>query len=102
MLYKCLLSNPNSSNEIAYKSYKNKVTHSLRVAKRLCYEKQIEKLKSNAKATWKVLNEILNRTKGKRGSPSVFRADSHEISDPKEIANLFCKYFTNIGPNSCI
>ena len=36
-------------------------------AKRLYYEKQIEKLKSNVKATWKVLNEILNRNKGKRG-----------------------------------
>ena len=31
--------------------------------------------------------------------PSIFRADSREISNPKEIANLFCKYFTNIGPN---
>ena len=42
---------------------------------------------------WKVLNEILNRNKGKRALPSVFtcRADSHEIADPKEIANLFCK-----------
>ena len=44
-------------------------------------------------------NEILNRNKGKRGLPSVFRADSHDVSDPKEVANLFCKYFTNIGPN---
>ena len=35
----------------------------LRVAKRLYYEKQIEKLKSNVKATWKVLNEILNKIK---------------------------------------
>ena len=25
--------------------------------------------------------------------------DSREISDPKEIANLFCKYFSNIGTN---
>ena len=33
------------------------------------------------------------------GLPSVFTANSHEISDPKEIAYLFCKYFTNIGPN---
>ena len=31
--------------------------------------------------------------------PSIFRADSREISNPKEIANFFCKYFTNIGPN---
>ena len=51
--------------------------------------KQIEKLKLNVKATWKVLNEILNRNKGKRGLPSVFRADSHDVSDPKEIAYLF-------------
>ena len=99
MLLKCLLKNPKTSNDIAYKSYKNKLTHSLRVAMRLYYEKQIEKLKSNVKATWKVRNEILYRNKGKRGLPSLFRADSHEISDPKEIANLSCKYFTNIGPN---
>ena len=55
----CFLNNPNSSNENTYKSYKNKPTHSLRVAKRLYYKKQIEKLKSNVKATWKVLNESL-------------------------------------------
>ena len=95
MLYKCFLNNPNSSNENAYKCYKHKLTHSLRVAKHLYYEKQIEKLKSNVKATWKVLNEILNRNKGKSALPSAFKADSHEIADPKEIANLFC----NIGPN---
>ena len=65
MLYKRFLNNPNSSDENVYKSYKNKFTHSLRVAKRLCYEKEIEKLKSNVKATWKVLNEILNKKKGK-------------------------------------
>jgi len=43
MLCKCFLNNPDSSNENAYKSYKNKLTHSLRVAKRLYYEKQIKK-----------------------------------------------------------
>ena len=99
MLYQSFLNNPNSSSQNAYKSYRNKLTHSLRVAKRLYYEKQIEKLKSNVKATWKVLNEILNTNKGKRGLPSIFSADSREISNPEEIANFFCKYFTNIGPN---
>ena len=63
----------------------------------LCYEKEIGKLKSNVKATWKVLNETLNRNK--RGLPSIFGGDSQEISCPKEMAKLFYKYFTNIGPN---
>ena len=53
MLYKCFLNNPNSPNENAYKSYKNKRTHSPRIAKRLYYEKQIEKLKSNVKVLGK-------------------------------------------------
>ena len=89
MLYKSFLNNPNSSNENEYKCYKNKLTHSLRLAKRLYYGKQIEKLKADVKATWKVLNEILNRNKGKRGLPFIFRVDSHQISDPKKIGNLF-------------
>ena len=63
----------------------------------LRYEKEIGKLKSNVKATWKVLNETLNRNK--RGLPSIFGGDSQEISCPKEMAKLFYKYFTNIGPN---
>ena len=98
MLYQSFLNNPNSSNENAYKSYKNKLTHSLRVAKRLYYEKQIEKLKSNVKATWKVLNEILYRNKGKRGLPSIFRADFREISNPKEIAIFFANILLALAP----
>ena len=34
-----------------------------------------------------------------RSLPSVFRADSHEIPDPEEIANPFCKYLLIVGPN---
>ena len=37
--------------------------------------------------------------KGERGLPSIFRADSREISNPKKTADHFFKYFTNIGPN---
>ena len=46
-----------------------------------------------------MLNEILNRNNRRRQLPSVFNHDSIEISDPKEIADQFCKYFTNIGPS---
>ena len=37
--------------------------------------------------------------KGEGGLPSILKADSREISNPKKTADHFCKYFTNIGPN---
>ena len=35
---------------------------SLRIAKRLYYEKKLNNVQSNARVTWKVLNENLNRS----------------------------------------
>ena len=29
----------------------------------------------------------------------MFKVDDQDISDPMEIANRFCYYFSNIGPN---
>ena len=55
--------------------------------------------KSNIRDTWKLLNEILNRKKRKWKICSTFKADDREITDPVEIANKFCSYFSNIGPN---
>ena len=45
-LYKRFLNNPTPSNEYRYKCFKNKLNHSLRIAKRLYYEKKkLKKLK---------------------------------------------------------
>jgi len=54
------------------------------MARRLYYEKKLVDAKSNTHATWKILNEILNRKKAKY---------------PVEIANRFCNCFSSIGPN---
>ena len=57
------------------------------------------KSKSSLKQTWKILNEAINR-KGKLSKlPSVFKINDQEISDPSVIADKFCSYFSNIGPN---
>lgn len=68
-------------------------------AERLYYETRVEQLTSNGKGTWSLLNEILNRKRHSRHLPSSFQADSQEVSDPSHIEDLFCNYFTNIGPN---
>jgi len=51
LLYKTFRNDPNSHNELVYKRYKNKLNHSIRIAKRMYYEKKIEQAKSNAKCT---------------------------------------------------
>ena len=62
--------------------------------KRLCkVEKKLNNVQSNTRATWKVENEILNRSKRNSNRRSTFKADDREITDPVEIANKFCSYF---------
>ena len=50
-------------------------------------------------ATWRLLNAVLNNKKLRSKPNSVFKVNDQEISDPMEIANRFCCYFGNIGPN---
>ena len=58
-------------------------------------------MKSDMKSTWKVLNEVINKKKSKPTISPLFKTNDNdnEISDPILIANKFCNYFTNIGPN---
>ena len=97
-LYRKYLRNPIMDRQSIYKSYKNKLNHSLRIAKRLHYEKKLNNVQSTL-ATWKVLNDILNRSKINSNRCSTFKAGDCEVTDPVEIAHKFCSYFTSIGPN---
>ena len=98
-LYKKYLQVPTVDNCSLYKRYKNKLNHTLRLAKRRYYEKKLEDAKSNTHATWKILNEVLNRKKPRPQLNTIFKSDGQEISDPVEVANRFCSYFSSIGPN---
>ena len=98
-LYKQFLHKPTQNNNLLHKSFKNKLNHIWRSARRLYYEKKLEYAKSNTHATWKILNDILNRKKSKPKVNSIYTSHGQKISDPVIIANKFCKYFSSIGPN---
>ena len=51
--------------------------------------------RSNLKQTWKILNEVISRRVAKAPYPASFS----KSSNPVDIANNLCDYFTNIGPN---
>ena len=63
------------------------------------YDNKLDKARSNLKRTWKILNEVINRRVAKSPYPASFTKNGMEISNPTDIANNFCDYFTNKGPN---
>ena len=69
------------------------------MAKRLYYKKKLNEYISNATSAWKLLTDLINKKKIKCKLPSIFTSNEEEIFNPTHIANRFCEYFTNIGPN---
>ena len=63
ILCKRYLCNPSSDRENQYKKCRNKLTCSLRAAKRIYYAKKLEECKSNMKSTSIILNEVINNKK---------------------------------------
>lgn len=98
-LYKKFVRSPTTSCELKYKTYKNKLNHLIRIAKRIYYDSKLEDAKNDLRTTWKLLNEVINKSKNYPSPPSSFKSDGKTITDPMDIADRFCKYFTNIGPN---
>ena len=99
MLYKRFRNDPSPHTELVYKRFKNKPNHIIRMAKKLYYKKKIEETKGNVKQTWRLLNDILNKNYKNKMLAENFNVDGKEVSDPKQIAKLFCKYFSYDGPN---
>ena len=69
----------------------------IKIAKRAYYDDKFEQSKNDLKAAWKLINEVINKKGNKRSLPTTFNMNGRIISDPAEIANGFCNYFTNVG-----
>ena len=65
-LYKQYLRHRSNEKLLKYKTYKNKLTDLLRVAKRLYFQNQIELNKTSIKQTWRILNNAIGQNKKKK------------------------------------
>jgi hypothetical protein len=67
----------NPARESRYKKYKNKLTHLIKGAKKAYYEKRFDAVKNNQKATWKLINEVINKRARSSSLPSAFKKGPH-------------------------
>ena len=47
--------------------------------------------------TWKIINNQRGKLNDKTSIPTIFMENNDEITEPKQIADGFCKFFANIG-----
>ena len=59
----------------------------------------LPKKKNDIKSTWKILNCVINRTMHEPIRITSMQENGLTVTDSEEIANMFCQYFANIGPN---
>ncbi len=71
--------------------------HEVRKAKTNYYKRQFVNVKDDPKKAWKIGNKILNR-ENKSSDINCINYETHQISNPNELAECFNNYFTSIGP----
>ena len=81
-----------------YTRTRNRVNIELRNAKKDYYSTKIADDKSNPKQAWKTINSLL----GRHNKPTIvndLKLGENSLTNPRDIAEGFNDYFSNIGPN---
>ena len=103
-LYKEMIKEKNVLTKVlkheSFKKYRNQIINLLRVSKQTHYNKYFEENKNNCRAIWIGINEVIcSKNKKKLNSPASFVDEEKTITNPKNIAEHFNKFFTEIGTN---
>ena len=69
----------------------------LKVQKKQYFANLFDHVKNNVKNTWKVINSVLGRKKGKQ--LFKLRINGEDIKDEVKIADEFNNYFSNVASN---
>ena len=88
-----------SGDKQNYKIYRNKITKLRRISKKIYYNEYFNKNLSNIKKTCEGISNLLNRKKKNHKSITKMKCPVKNdfIYNPKDIPDVFNKYFSNIG-----
>ncbi len=95
-LHKKSIKTKTAQDSDIYKLHRNNYNTALRLSKQKYYAENLQKYIKNPKRTWDLLKEAANLNKSSSKIDSIEK-NGLIITDPKEIADEFNDYFTNIG-----
>ena len=82
-----------------YIEFRNKYNSIKRKAKHNYYHNKIYEFKSQGKKMWKIINELIGKSNNKLDCLDYITHEGIKTYNKPMIANLFCNFFTNIGPS---
>ena len=81
-----------------YKSLRNRWTKNIRVAKSNYLKSLLNENANSPRKFWSIIKQIIPNNKGSECTATkFFFVKEEKITDPKQIANNFCNYFTDIA-----
>ena len=97
-LYRKQLDKPRThSSHLQYTTYRQTYNKLKRLRKKEYYTNLFENYKDDIRKTWRTLNSISGRPNDKSSINEIFCINKRKTDDQNEIANGFCKYFSEVG-----
>ena len=75
--------------QILLKTYNFLLKRTIKEAKQLCFNKQLNKNRSDVRKTWGTISEIIQKTKHRPSGIKYVLSEGKRISDPADIAEKF-------------
>ena len=96
-LYKKFLRRGNKTNENNYKQCRNILVQTIRVAKRLYFKDGLEQHKNDGKATWDLLNQVVNKASKKQNKyPDSFCDSQGNKYMKSDVPDGFNTFFSTV------
>ena len=93
-----LLYRQNKITSATYKRFSNYVTNEIRSVKRTHFAQKFQKYRGDIRKTWKCINDVLGEVRSHGEDLKLLSGDDGLVlSDKKDIALSFNRYFSSIG-----
>ena len=98
--FKSMTKNLSTTIKYLYRKFRNRVVSEQRKGKIKYFQSYFGKNKTNMKMLWTGIKSIFN-VKAKNQISQIFHLldNGSQVNDPVKMANIFNKFFVNVGPN---
>jgi hypothetical protein len=87
---------PSLLNLVTYKNYNKKLQQCIKTAEQMHYLRLLQLNKSDTRAKWRIINQILNRENSENNQVS-FLINQNLTTDKKQIVEAFNSFYINLG-----